>query len=257
MPALTREQLAARRATRRQRERRRRTLVLLAALLPIAAAAVIAAVIASGGSGSVQALPIADVPAASQVVDPVPDAGLAPIATPEDVTVATADGIDLKLPIPKSAITAVAYHAVDTPTAVPLKPRGTVDYEIAPTRGRPGSETAALDVGAAPGTTVYSPVDGVVSSIVDPYVVMGKPAGYEMLIAPSRAAGLIVRLTHLGGLLPADRPKVGEPVRAGRTVVGRVVDFAPIAQQEMAQFTNDAGNHVHIEVVRGGTELAP
>ena len=255
MPALTREQLAARRATRRQRERRRRTLLLLAALLPIAAAAALAAAIASGSGGS--DAPIAVSPARVSVADPIPAAGLTPEKTPEDVTVATADGLGIQLPVPRSVITAVAYHAVETSSAVPLDPQGGVDYHIASRAGRPGSETAGLDVGAPAGTTVYSPVDGVVVSVVDPYLVFGKRAGYELLVQPSRAAGLLVRITHLDDPRAADRPKVGQAVRAGRTVIGSVADLAGIAKQELAQFTNDAGNHVHVEVVRSGLDLAP
>jgi murein DD-endopeptidase MepM/ murein hydrolase activator NlpD len=255
MPALTREQLAARRATRRQRERRRRTVLLAAALLPIAAAAALAATIASGSGGS-DASPVAVSPTRA-VADPIPAAGLAPEKLPEDVTVATADGVDVKLPVPRRSITAVAYHAVETPSAVPLDPQGGVDYQIAPRRGRPGSETAAVDIGAPAGTTVYSPVDGVVVSVVDPYVVLGKPAGYALLVSPSRAAGLLVRITHLDDPRADDRPPVGKALRAGRTVIGRVADLSGIAQQELAQFTNDAGNHVHVEVVRSGVDLAP
>ncbi|MEW6583429.1 MAG: hypothetical protein AB1416_11795 [Actinomycetota bacterium] len=254
MPALTREQLAARRAMRRRRERRRRTLLLSAAAVPIAAAVVLAVVVAAS-SGPSGALPLAGASARSTHSDPVPAPVLATERTPEDVTVARADGVDIKLPVPRSAVTAAAYHAVETPAVVPLEHRGGIRTRVAPRRGRPGSERAALDVGAAAGTTVYSPVDGVVVG-VNPYRVFGKEAGYELLVAPGRVAGLLVRITHLESPGRVPRPKVGNAVRAGRTPVGRVADLSGIAEQELAQFTNDAGNHVHIEVVRASFDVA-
>ena len=46
-------------------------------------------------------------------------------------------------------------------------------------------------------------------------------------------------------------------VRAGQTPLGRVRDFSPVAQQEIAEFTNDSGNHVHMELVRTTADLIP
>jgi hypothetical protein len=46
-------------------------------------------------------------------------------------------------------------------------------------------------------------------------------------------------------------------VRAGQTALGRVRDFSPVAQQEIAEFTNDSGNHVHMELVRTEADLIP
>ena len=112
-------------------------------------------------------------------------------------------------------------------------------------------------MGAEANTLVYSPVDGVVVG-VKAYRVVGKEIGYELAIAPSNAGGVLVRLTHLDDPPSSIRPpKVGAPVRAGRTVLGRVADFTGVVEQEIARFTNDSGNHVHIEVIRAESGIAP
>jgi hypothetical protein len=41
---------------------------------------------------------------------------------------------------------------------------------------------------------------------------------------------------------------VGTTVSAAKTKLGSVVDLSKVLTQELAKFTSDAGNHVHIEV---------
>ena len=62
--------------------------------------------------------------------------------------------------------------------------------------GGEGPANAVLDVGAAPGTDVYAPVDGVVVGISD-YVISGKRLGSQVDIQPSSEPSLVVSLTHL------------------------------------------------------------
>jgi murein DD-endopeptidase MepM/ murein hydrolase activator NlpD len=252
MPGLTRQELDARRAARRRRERRRRAALAVLVALPIAAVVALAVGL-SGSSGGRS--PIAT-PPPSALADPVASSALVAARRPPDASIATAEGVELKLPVPREAITAIAFHPVDTPAALALHPEGGEDYEIAPRRDRPGPETAAVDVGAPAGTPVYAPVSGVVVSVA-PYTVFGTTRGYEMAIAPTSVSGLVVRMTHLAAPGGVERPRVGQAVRAGRTVVGEVADFSDVAEQEIAQFTNDSGNHVHIEVLRAGLELTP
>jgi murein DD-endopeptidase MepM/ murein hydrolase activator NlpD len=253
MSVLTREQLAARRAVRRRRERRRRGLYLALAAAPLVAAAAVAATLASSSERS---SPIA-APSPAALADPLPSTALVSTQRPENVTLARAEGVELRLPVPRNVLTAVAFHPVETPAAVKLDPGGGLPHEIAPRQGRPGPETAAVDVGAPATTTVYSPVSGVVVSIVDPYKMFGKDVGYEMAIAPTNAAGLLVRVTHLDAPPGFKRPRVGHPVVSGLTALGRVADFSQVAEQEIARYTNDSGNHVHIEVIRAGSGLTP
>ena len=83
--------------------------------------------------------------------------------------------------------------------------------------------TSALDVGAAPGTDVYSPVDGTIVGI-SPYVVAGHRYGERIDIQPQSAPSLVVSLTQLR----ADPSlKVGSNVVSGATKVGSVADLAP------------------------------
>ena len=105
-------------------------------------------------------------------------------------------------------------------------------------------------------TAVYSPVDGVVAAVTD-YRVSGNVEGFEVAIEPDNAARqLVVRVSHLD---PHDGspPQVGDAVTAGRTIIGQVRDFSGVAEQEISRFTSDSGNHVAMEVVRTGADLAP
>lgn len=247
MRTLTRHELAARRETRRRRERRRRSLSLLLVGIPLLVALLVAALLTRSGGGAQIVTPPAPKPA-----DPLPQAGLGTARPPENVALASAEGVELRLPMPRDLVTAIVFHPVDDSSAVRLEPRGSVGHEVAPRHGRSGPDTAALDVGAPAGTAVYSPVSGVVASVVDPYRVHGTDIGYEMAIAPAAAAGLLVRVTHLDAPVAFERPRVGKPVTAGVTEIGRVADFSKVVEQEIARYTNDSGNHVHIEMIRAG-----
>jgi len=110
-------------------------------------------------------------------------------------------------------------------------------------------------VGAAAGTPVYAPVDGVVVSVAD-YKSGGRIEGFEISIAPDIASrGVVVRMTHLDDPERGPRLRVGRPVQAGETLIGRVRDFSGRGRQELAQFTSDSGNHVHLELIRTQADL--
>ncbi len=254
MPPLTREQLAVRRSGRRRDERTRHRRVAVRIILPLLGVAVLAIAIGlfvsnSSGSASSEA-PGAVAPPVTAAAPPASGAG--------DVVIARASGVDLHLPIARSQITAVAFRAVDEPGAVALTPNGGgIAYNIAPSEGRPGPETGSVDVGAPAGTPVYSPVDGTVTSVA-PYMVAGRQQGYQISIAPSDASDVVVQMTHLETPAGGTAPTVGAMVRAGLAPpIGQVRDFSRVAQQEIARYTSDSGNHVHIELVRTGAGLVP
>ncbi|MDQ2980837.1 MAG: hypothetical protein M3R26_00735, partial [Actinomycetota bacterium] len=113
--------------------------------------------------------------------------------------------------------------------------------------GGGGPATAALNVGAAPGTDVYSPVDGTVVALT-PLIVNGKSFGAEIEIQPSAAPSLIVSLTRLR-LDPA--LTVGSAVAAGTSKLGAILDFSRVQRQALAKYTQDAGNHVELKVGTG------
>ena len=167
--------------------------------------------------------------------------------------------VRLQMPIAQAKRTAIGYHAASD-GALGLAPLGhqgnegvldRVFHKIfgggggSPTWYRLSSgPTSALDVGAMPGTDVYSPVDGTVIGIT-PYVVAGHRFGSRIDIQPQSAPSLIVSLTQV----KADASlTVGANVVSGATRVGVVVDLSRVERQALARYTNDAGNHVSVEV---------
>lgn len=249
MPHLTRQQLAARRAHRRHRDRRRQRRAVLSAIVPALVVGLVAAALALTGGTSSEA-------AAPSVEAPVPSPALGSGAQPPDIVVARAEGIDLRLPVDPKRVTAAAFHPVGDPLAQALRATGSLDIQQAPRGDRAGPETAALDVGAPAGTTVFSPVDGVIAGVSD-YALSGRVQGYELTIEPAGVRGLMVRVTHLDPPVVGERPDVGESVVAGVTTIGRVRDLSTVVEQELARFTADSGNHVHTELVRTTVETAP
>ena len=197
---------------------------------------------------------------------PAPVGRLLPLGPPTPMTVALRGSLRIQLPISQSRVTAIGYHSSGD-GALALTPLGRQGNEGALSRlahkifgGGHGSfvyyqlsggETAVLDVGAAPGTDVYAPVDGTVVGISD-FVRNGQPYGSQIDIQPTAAPSLIVSLTRLA----ADPAlTVGSSIAASSTKVGRVLDLSTVEHQALARYTQDAGNHVSIEL-RGATTLS-
>ena len=150
-------------------------------------------------------------------------------------------------PIAAEAVTAIGFHGADG-GAMELSPVGRQVNEGLLARlwrriagsaqdgpvwfqleGGPGTEV--LDVGAMPGTDVYSPVDGTVVSISD-FVIDGKAFGSRIDVRPSAAPSLIVTLSHLE---PDPSLAVGSPVLASSSKLGTVVDVAAVERQALAK----------------------
>jgi hypothetical protein len=217
-----------------------------------AAAGLVATIVAlvlmlSAWSGGGPRLPLGTTPAAG--------------AQPVPIVIARVGALSIKLPVARSAVTAIGYHA--SPGTVALSPEGTQANEGLLTRlfhrivgsnngglnyyelsGGVGTDNGALDVGAATGTEVYAPVDGQVVQI-SPYVVNGESLGNRIDIRPATDATLIVSMTRLK---PDPLLKIGGSVVAGQTPVGSVIDFSKVEHQKLAHYTQDQGNHVTIEV---------
>src|SRR5436305_9055406 len=191
-----------------------------------------------------------------------------PVGPPTPLTVALHSGLRIQLPIAQTRVTAIGYHSSDD-GVLPLAPLGHQGNEGALSRlahkifggggggfvyyQLSGGQTAVLDVGATPGTDVYAPVDGTIVGISD-YVLNGKPYGSRIDIQPSAAPSLVVSLTHL---TPDPALTVGSAVAASTTKVGRVVDFSGVEKQALAKYTQDAGNHVSIELRPATTLTLP
>jgi hypothetical protein len=173
--------------------------------------------------------------------------------------IAMRGAIRLQMPIPQTNLTAIGYHSASD-GAIALAPVGRQGNRGLVQRvfhaifggggGHPvwyqldGGTRSALDVGAAPGTDVYSPVDGTIVGI-SPYVVAGHRYGERIDIQPQSSPSLVVELTQLR----ADPSlSVGVSVISGATKVGVVANLAGVEKQALARYTNDAGNHVSVEI---------
>jgi hypothetical protein len=237
-------------------QRARRVALLLAA----SAAIGVTLLLTAFGSSSATPVPTA----------PAPAQRLLPSGPPRPQVVALRDTLRIQMPISQTRITAIGYHGVDN-GALPLEPvgrqanegvlarlvrriAGTGDSGIAYYQlGGEGPETAVLDVGAAPGTDVYSPVDGTVVGITR-FVVSGRRLGSRIDIQPASAPSLVVSLTHLRSD-PA--LSVGDAVSSGTSKIGTVLDFSHVERQSLARYTQDAGNHVSVEVHPAATLAIP
>jgi hypothetical protein len=181
---------------------------------------------------------------------------------PQPQTIALRDSLRIQLPVAQTRVTAIGYHAAGG-GALGLEPLGRqgnrgllgrladrifgagdtrlVWYQLP---GGSGPATAALNVGAAPGTDVFSPVDGTVIGIT-PFELNGAEYGSRIDIQPVSAPSLIVSITRLE---PDPALTVGTGVVSAGTRIGAVGDLAGVEQQVLARYTQDAGNHVTVEV---------
>jgi hypothetical protein len=179
---------------------------------------------------------------------------------PQPQVLATVGNLQLELPIAGEAVTAIGFHGGDE-GATALSPVGRQVNEGLLARlwrriagssqngpvwfqldGGPGTDV--LDVGATPGTDVYSPVDGTVVSISD-LVIDGKTFGSRIDVRPNAAPSLIVTLSHVK---PDPSLAVGSPVVASSSKLGAVVDVAVVERQALAKHARDRGNNVAIDV---------
>ena len=226
----------------------------LAGLILLASVALITLLLTAFGSGGSRAV---------QTAAPAPSTRLLPAGPPRPQVVALLGSIRLLLPVAQGRLTAVGYHAAGD-GSLALRPVGrqlnqglvgrvarslfgngggnSLRYYVL--GGGTGPATASLDVGAPPGTDVYSPVDGRVVAIT-PYVLAGKHMGARIDIQPSGNPALVVSLTHLR---PDPNLTVGSTVGATTSKVGTIIDFARVERQALARVTTDAGNHVSIEI---------
>jgi len=245
--ATPRSRRAARQRARRKRAQHRARRLALFGI--VAVLALVTLILTAFGSSSPQRV--------AATVDVTPVASGVP---PEPEILATVSNLQIRLPIAGEAVTAIGFHGSDA-GAMELDPvgrqvnegllarlwrriagssnDGPVWYQL---EGGPG--TQVLAVGAAPGTDVYSPVDGTVVSI-SPYVIDGKAYGSRIDVRPTAAPSLIVTLIHLQ---PDPSLVVGSPVLASSSKLGTVVDVAAVERQALAKHARARGNNVSIDV---------
>jgi hypothetical protein len=257
MPAPSRQATAAR-AHRRRRPAQHRTRRLV--VLTVVCGALLGTLFMTAfGQGATRQ--------ASQAL-PGPSSRLLPVGPPTPLTVALHSGLRIQLPVAQSRVTAIGYHSSGD-GVLPLTPLGHQGNEGVLSRlahkifggghggfvyyQLGGGETAVLDVGATPGTDVYAPVDGTIVGISD-YILDGHAYGSRIDIQPSAAPSLVVSLTHL---TPDPALSVGSTIAASSTKIGRVVDLSGVEKQALAKYTQDAGNHVSIELRPAATLTLP
>jgi hypothetical protein len=237
----------AARARRRKAERRTRRFAGLAALT-----IVVSLTLLLTAFGSESRRPLQAVPASAALLSNEP---------PSPQVVATRGRLRLQLPVAQSRVTAIGYHAAGGALALqPLGRQGNqgllgrlADRILGTEHGRlvyyllgggDGPATAVLDVGAPAGSDVYSPVDGTIVGITD-YVLDGRRRGVRIDLQPTSSPSLVVSITRLR---PDPSLTVGSPVAAAASKLGSVLDLSRIERQSLARFTQDAGNHVSLEV---------
>jgi hypothetical protein len=244
---------AALRAQQRAQVRRARR---LAALVLLAAVALVVLLLTgfSAFSGTRS-------DAVASPTGPAPAQRLLPSGPPRPQVIATLDTLRVELPINQGRVTAIGYHAAGA-TLLPFDPVGSKAnsgilgriahrilgddgsgvryYQLS---GGDGPSTGGLDVGAPVGTDVYAPVDGTIVSIA-PRVIDGKAHGVVIQIVPSGTPGAVLALSNL-----AIDPSltVGMTVVASATKLGRLVDLSEVEKAGLERYTNDKGQHVHIE----------
>ena len=194
---------------------------------------------------------------------PAPAQRLLPAGRPQPLVIAKLDALRLQLPIAASRVTAIGFHGAGD-GALALQPIGRQGNEGLLARlghklfgggtsgptwfqlgGGQGAQTGGLDVGAAAGTEVYSPVDGSIVGVT-PYILNGEQWGARIDIQPLSAPSVVVSLTHVDAL--PDAVRVGATVTASMTRLGSVLDLSGVERQSLARYTNDTGNHVALEV---------
>ena len=245
----------------RQRQYVRRRRVALTVVLSAVAVGTLL-VTAFGGAGNPTA----------QVSGPVAAARLLPAGPPALEAIAHVGSLALELPVNQSRYTAIGYYG-SADGALTLDPLGTQANQgliqrlwhtiIGGSSGSPrwyalpggqGTSTSALEVGAPTGTDVYAPVSGTIVGI-DKVILSGAQHGDQIEIQPTSGA-----LAGRVGVGDRARPLAswsGATVTADASYLGEVLDLATIETQSLARYTDDAGNHVLIEVHPAATLDVP
>ncbi len=249
MPHLTRDELKGRRSVRQQADRHRSNRALRTIVAPavLAVAIIVAIVFAATGGGGDAGTHAAVAPVAS----PVPLSGMAATA-PDRVVMARSGRLEVVLPVAQKQVTAVYFHGASGPGVIAMTPASGLPYKVATDNGSSSAVISAVDVGAAAGSVVYSPVDGVVTAVT-PYRVFGRPEGLQVVITASGMPDVAVTVDHIEPAPDGTVPQVGSAVGAGRTVIGRVRDMSRVEEPAISAYTTDSGNYVAIRLLRQTT----
>ena len=186
-------------------------------------------------------------------------------AGPDTVLAKAAGDVEISTPVRPESLTGLGYHP-EGESLVEMIPRGEnlstnplldlfsggatpekIHYYMMDAADRSGPQTGALDVGAGAGTTVYAPVNGMVTAIrPDPMV----QDANVVEIKPDANANVRVTVS----LVRSTESSAGvtNHVTAGMTELGTVADSTEILDPQLSTYTSDAGNHVTISVPKVG-----
>jgi hypothetical protein len=247
---------------RREERARARRARRIAALVIVACVSLIVLLLTAFGTST---------PPTVGATGPAPAERLLPAGPPEPEVIATRDSLRIDLPVNQDRLTAIGYHGSGS-DALALQPVGTQANAGLFQRllhrffgqsdsgirfyllgGGAGPQTGGLDVGAPVGTDVYSPVDGTVVGI-SAFILDARAYGSRIDIQPLGNPGVVVGVTDLR---PDPALTVGSNVTAARTKIGRLIDLSAVEQAGLARYTQDKGQHVHIEVHPAGSLLTP
>ena len=178
-----------------------------------------------------------------------------------DTVLAKASDVEISTPIRPESLTGLGYHP-EGERLVEMVPRGEnlsanpfldlfsggatpekIHYYMMDAADRSGPQTGALDVGAEAGTTVYAPVNGMVTAIRPDPMVQGATV---VEIKPDTNANVRVTVSRVRST--EGSAGVTTYVTAGMTELGTVADSAKILDPQLSSYTSDAGNHVTISV---------
>ncbi len=183
----------------------------------------------------------------------------------------------LRLPVDPSAVTQVAFHQASGGKAVHLEAlvpdasvkaaaelRGVVPPDTAPAAdaeeaatiwngtvirlwrsNRRGAPDTAIDCGANADTDVFAPLSGVVVA-VRPYKLYGRYDDFEIHIRPDGYDDLDLVLIHVDDV----SVKAGDRVEGGVTRIARVRKMSDKTDLQLAAYTRNGGDHVHVQLNR-------
>ncbi len=250
MPTPRSRQAERLRARRRRAQQRARWLVVLSF---VGVLGFVTLLLTAFGSGT---------PRAAGTLSTTAGASVAGDTQPEPQVLASVGNLRLQQPVAQESVTGIGFRGSGD-GALGLDPAGRQANEglllrlwhrIAGTpdgglvwfqlSGSSGPATTVLNVGAPPGTDVYSPVEGTIAAISD-FVIDGRTLGARIDIRPQQAPAVFVSLIHLR---PDPALTVGSSVRAATSRIGTVVDVATVERQALAAHARDNGNNVAIAV---------
>ena len=180
---------------------------------------------------------------------------------PRPQVLASIGNLRVQLPVAAGALTAIGFHGSND-GSLSLQPVGRQANEGLLARlwrriagngrqsprwyqlegGPPG--TNMLDVGTAPGTDVYAPVEGSVIA-VRKIVVGGKQVGSRIDLRPSKSPSVMVSVMNVR---PDPAIAVGTPVLAASSKLGTAANVAAVETQALAAHAPDGGNNISIAV---------